>query len=321
MSNLKVDSLSVAPGEKCSGYAYADVGVAHVRVPLVLVNGARPGPRLALTSGVHYGEFIGVEALRELVRKSDPASLAGQLVACPLTCPPAWFARHRASPLDGIDPNRVYPGNPTGRPTERLVAWIFENVMRGSDVFVDLHGGGATMDLVPFVAYRCSGKSEQDRSVADLAEQFGLPIVRGAAPTGGNSHAAATRDGIVSLLVEIGDRGSRSAAHIAALGDGLCRLMRHLGMSAEAPAAVQGAPSRWRWTTEVEAPAEGFWYPEFEVGANIEAGQRLGRIVDPLDAALAEVVAPERGRAFYGERGLAVARGNVLAAIAAPDTV
>jgi predicted deacylase len=264
---------------------------------------------------------VGVEALRELARSCDGASLAGQLVACPLAYPPAFYTyRSGLSSLDGIDPNRVYPGSATGRPTERLVAWLFENLIHQSDVFIDLHGGQITMDLTSFVAYRSSGNSEQDRRALDLAELFGLPIVRGGAPTGGNSHAAATRAGIVSLLVEVGALGSRSREEVEIVRDGLLRVMKFLGMIGEAPAGAVGSPQRWRWTVEVEAPTEGLWHPEFQVGSEVGEGQVLGRILGLFDEVLAVVVAPQAGRVFYGERGLSVTCGNVLAAMATPDT-
>jgi predicted deacylase len=176
------------------------------------------------------------------------------------------------------------------------------------------------MDLTSFVAYRSSGNSEQDRRALDLAELFGLPIVRGGAPTGGNSHAAATRAGIVSLLVEVGALGSRSREEVEIVRDGLLRVMKSLGMIGEAPAGAVGSPQRWRWTVEVEAPTEGLWHPEFQVGSEVGEGQVLGRILGLFDEVLAVVVAPQAGRVFYGERGLSVTCGNVLAAMATPDT-
>jgi predicted deacylase len=321
MSMLQVDSISAAPGERRCGYCYVPVGSVHVRLPILLVNGSRPGPRLALTAGLHPGEFVGVEALRDVARTCDGASLAGQLVACLLAYPPAFYTyRSGLSSLDGIDPNRVYPGNATGRPTERVVAWLFENVIRHSDVFMDLHGGGVTLDLSSFAAYRTSGDPELDRRARELAELFGLPVVRGNAPTGGNSHAAATRAGIPSLLIEVGALGSRSRDEAELVRDGLLRVMKRLGMIAEAPARSVGSLQRWRWTVEVEAPTEGLWYPEFQVGAEVGEGQVLGRILDLFDEVLAVVVAPQAGRVFYGERSLSVTCGSTLAAMAAPDT-
>ncbi len=290
MSVLQVASIAVEPGQSRSGYALAPVGAVQVPLPLLLANGARPGPRLALTAGVHYGEFVGVEALLDLFRTIDAAALGGQLVACPVACPPAVY-EHRSgvSPLDGVNPNRVYPGSASGRPTERLVYWLFEHVIRAADVFIDLHSGAISEDLSPFVAYRTSGDPELDRRALELAGLFGLPIVRGASPAGGNSHAAAMRAGVVSLLVEVGARGSRSAEEVNRVSAGLRRVMHRLGMLESAPSVPAGVPvQRWRWADEVEAPVEGLWYPDFQVGEDVAAGRVLGRIVDPLGPSLVE---------------------------------
>lgn len=321
MSVLEIGGIAAAPAQKSGGYVMVATGPAHVALPVVLVNGARPGPRLCLTAGVHYGEFAGPEALLALLRALDPAALAGQVVACPLACPPAAYDhRNNVSALDGINPNRIYPGRADGKPTERLVHWLFEHLVRPSDVFIDLHSGGLSEDLVPYTGYRSSGDAALDRWTLELAELFGGPVVRGASATGGNSHAAATRAGLPALLVEVGARGSRIDAEIHAVRDGMQRVMQRLGMCADAPPAPHERPSHWRWSDEVEAPVEGFWYPAFAVGDDVAAGQLLGRIADPLGSELAQVEAPRAGRVFYGERGLPVTKGDVLAALAVRES-
>jgi len=320
MSMLAVGGMTAAPGSKTSGMVMVSVGPAHVSVPLVIMNGARPGPRLCLTAGVHYGEFAGMEALQELLAALEPSALAGQVVACPLVCESsAYDHRNNVSALDGINPNRVYPGRPDGKPTERLVHWIFANLMKPSDVFIDLHSGGLSEDLASYIGWRTSGDAALDRRALALAEQFGAPVVRGASPAGGNSHAAATRAGVTSILVEVGARGSRVAAEVALVRDGLRRVMAYLGMANAASVSPAEAVSHWRWSDEVEAPVEGFWYPSHAVGDDVTRGQALGHITDPLGHELAVVQAPRAGRVFYGERGLPVVTGDVLAALAVAE--
>ncbi len=48
----------------------------------------------------------------------------------------------------------------------------------------------------------------------------------------------------------------------------------------------------------------------------MKQGDILGSIVDPLDTLLETIIAPASGRVLYGERGLVVRRGDILAAIA-----
>jgi predicted deacylase len=318
LSILQVGPLRAESGQKASGYCYAPVGMADIRLPVVLIHGRRPGPRLALTAGIHSSEFLGVESLRSLLRAVDPTRLKGQIVACPLAHPPSTYG-HRLSnsPLDDIDPNRVFPGNPAGKPTERMVAWLFENLIRGSDVFIDLHSGGLSEGLVPHTAYRTSGNDAQDRRGLELADVFGLAdVVRGKTASGGNSHAAATREQIVGLLVEAGQLGVRSPEMVAQVRDGILRVMEKIGMIDQSLPALKQAPRHWTWVAEVESTLEGLWYPEFEIGDDIHEGAVLGRIVDPLDNLLATIVAPASGRVMYGERGLMIGCGDILAAIA-----
>ena len=54
------------------------------------------------------------------------------------------------NPLDGRNLNRVFPGDPAGTASERLARWIHDNVMKGSDAFIDMHCGDMNEALVPF---------------------------------------------------------------------------------------------------------------------------------------------------------------------------
>ena len=44
--------------------------------------------------------------------------------------------------------NRVWPGDPAGTITERIVSWLDREVLSQSDVLMDLHTGGNAMDLI-----------------------------------------------------------------------------------------------------------------------------------------------------------------------------
>ncbi|MGW0845853.1 ethanolamine utilization protein EutE, partial [Streptomyces sp. NPDC002787] len=54
---LSVGSIQAQPGTKARGSVRADLGTLTVDIPLTLVNGSRPGPRVVVTAGVHGGEF------------------------------------------------------------------------------------------------------------------------------------------------------------------------------------------------------------------------------------------------------------------------
>lgn len=316
---LSVGSLQAPPGTKARGTLLADLGALTVDIPLTLVNGTRPGPRVVVTAGVHGGEFTPIEAAARLARLLEPREVRGQMVICPIANPPAVYqGRLNVSPVDGVNINRVFPGDPDGSPTERLAAWLFAHLIDGADVYIDLHCGGIDQVLRDFVGYRLTGDPDLDKATAELARSCGVEdVIVGPTTEGGNSHAAAARRGVCAVLVEVGELGQRDAATAGRRVDGLLRALRHLDVldSEDSPPS----PIReWIWAAGVTAEATGLWYPEFSAGGDVAPGEFLGRIVDPADGTEHPVHAPAGGRIFYGMHGLTVAPGTELAAIAAP---
>ncbi|MCZ4508072.1 succinylglutamate desuccinylase/aspartoacylase family protein [Streptomyces sp. ActVer] len=318
-ATLSVGALHAEPGTKARGTVQADLGTLTVDIPLTLVNGTRSGPRVVITAGVHGGEFTPIDAVVRLADGLEADAVHGQVIICPVANPNAVYqGRLNISPADGVNINRVFPGDPDGGPTERLAAWLFANLVDGADVYIDLHCGGIDQVLRDFVGYRLTGDPDLDKATERLAGSFGIQdVILGLKADGGNSHAAAARRGVSAVLVEVGELGQRDASTARRRVDGLYRALRHLG--ALDPDDSAPVPIReWVWAAGVTAEATGLWYPEFSAGDDVEEGQVIGRIIDPADSQEHKVRAPSGGRVFYGMHGLTVAPGHELAAIAAP---
>ncbi len=322
-ATLTVGSLEAQPGAKAGGTVRADLGTLTADIPLTLVNGSRPGPRVVITAGVHGGEFTPIDAVVRLADRLDPREVHGQVIICPVANPPAVYqGRLNISPVDGVNLNRVFPGDPAGGPTERLAAWLFTHLVDGADVYIDLHCGGIDQVLSDFVGYRLTGDADLDKATAELAGSFGIEdVILGLKADGGNSHAAAARRGISAVLVEVGSLGQRDEPTALRRVDGLLTALRHLGVL-EQTGSASAAIREWVWSAGVTAEATGLWYPEFSFGADVigevAEGDVLGRIVDPADGTEHTVHAPAGGRIFYGMHGLTVAPGTELAALAVP---
>ena len=316
---LSVGALRAEPGTKVRGSVPVDLGGLTVDIPLTLVNGARPGPRVLITAGVHGGEFTGIDAATRLAALLEPGELHGQLLVCPVANPPAVYqGRLGSSPVDGVNINRVFPGDPDGSPTERLAAWLFAHLLDGADAYVDLHSGGIDEGLTDFVGYRLTQDPELDSTTADMARCVGIEdVIVGLNAEGGNSHAAAARQGVPAILVETGQLGERDPETARRLVDGLYGVLSRLGALDTEPNETPGVRT-WVWVAGVTADATGLWYPEFTVGDDVTEGQVIGHVIDPVDGQEHKVHTPATGRIFYGMRGLTVAPGAELAAIAAP---
>src|SRR4051794_27343226 len=83
---------------------------SRLELPIVVLAGSAPRPRLVCVAGIHGDEPEGMLALMQLADELDPARINGELVLVPVANPPAFGAGTRTSPLDGIDLNRIFPG-------------------------------------------------------------------------------------------------------------------------------------------------------------------------------------------------------------------
>ncbi|MET9508617.1 succinylglutamate desuccinylase/aspartoacylase family protein [Streptomyces flavidovirens] len=317
--SLTVGTLSAEPGSKARGPVLADLGAITMNIPVTLINGARRGPRIVITAGMHGGEFTGVDAATRLSELLKPDEVSGQVIVCPVANPPAVYdGRLGVSPLDGVNINRVFPGDAEGGPTERLAAWLFAGLVGGADAYIDLHSGGIDETLHDFIGYRLTGEPGLDEKTRHMAHALGIrDVVLGLNAEGGNSHAAAARHGIPALLVETGDRGERDPAAADRLVDALCGLLgelRVLDRASREPLPVR----EWVWAGAITAETTGLWYSDVAAGDDVTTGQVIGRITDPATGREHQVVASATGRVFYGMHGLTVAPGAELAAIAAP---
>jgi predicted deacylase len=293
--------------------------VPGLRTPeVVTIDGARPGPRVVITSGGHGGEFVGIEAVARLAAELEAAEVSGQVVLCPVANPPAVYGSRTAlSPLDQVNMNRVFPGSADGGPTEQLAAWLFETLLPGADAYLDLHSGGIDEVLCDFTGYRTSGVPAVDATARELAQAVGYEyVVRSPDAKGGNSHAAAARAGIPAVLIETGELGRSGKADVDKAVVGVRRALAHLGVL---NGAVSGTrQDEWVWVSGITAGRPGLWYPAFAAGDDVDQGELIGRVVDPVSGETRAVLSDARGRVLYGMHGRTVGTGAELAAIAAP---
>src|SRR3989442_9195091 len=112
-------------------------------IPLNVITGTRRHPRLLAVAGHHGDEQEGPSALISLWHSLRPESLRGSLVMIPVLNPPAFQALRRASLEDGLDINRIFPGNSRGTVTERLADALCAHLIRGSDLVLSMHGWSA----------------------------------------------------------------------------------------------------------------------------------------------------------------------------------
>jgi hypothetical protein len=289
--------------------------------PVITVTGANPGPVLFVGAGVHGGEYPAIEAVIRLANSVDAASLAGTLILMPVLNLPAFRNRTPfVCPVDNVNPNRVFPGDPNGTYSEQMTHALINEFVAHADAYLDLHGGDIPEALVPFSICR-GGTDEVDVKSRELALVLGLPYVlavsRPVQPAkGSSSYVAAAERGVPAVLVEAGGVGQMQEEAVQLLVDGVHRVMAHLGMTdATVPAAPQPTVlTAFEW---LYAKNAGLFYPGVAAGDFIEKGQEVGRIGSLFGDTLETAIAPASGRVLFLTINPSVAENGLLMGIGA----
>ena len=86
---LTVGSLTAREGEKVQGMV--EIPGGSIQLPVTLVNGVRPGKTLLITSGVHGGEYVGIQAAIETAASLQPEEVQGQVILVHPANPNAFY--------------------------------------------------------------------------------------------------------------------------------------------------------------------------------------------------------------------------------------
>src|SRR5438270_1211849 len=84
-AEVTVGTATAPPGNKANGVIHVSAGVDPATdVPVIVINGARPGPTLALVAGAHGTEYASIIALEKLAQSTAPSEVSGTLIILPL---------------------------------------------------------------------------------------------------------------------------------------------------------------------------------------------------------------------------------------------
>jgi len=301
---------------------------AGLEVPVIELTGAEPGPRLSVISGVHGCEYASIAGVRRWVSRlaeQPERLLRGSVTVVPVVNVPAFWARTPfVVPADGKNINRCFPGSPDGTLAERLAFAVFEQVITGSDAFIDVHCGDLVEALEPFVMY--DGGPAEDIA-RDMAAAYGIRYIVRQAPgpgqtVAGSSSAAAAAAGVPAITAEAGGCGLVTEAAVAQHVRGLDGVLRYLEMSAAGPDDGPAAPAPVDLNSFIwpRTPVAGWWAPAVQAGDTVSAGQVLGT-VSTVDggAVLETLTAPADGVVLFVTSSPAVAADGLLLGLGAVE--
>ena len=319
-SKFTVGTATAAPGQKSTGYLEVPAGVdPATNIPVVVINGAKPGKILALVSGAHGTEYTSIIAIEKLINALDPAQVAGIVILVPLVNIASFEQKvPHVNPTDNKSMNRFYPGKADGTQTERASFLITKQIIDRCDFLIDYHGGDLDESLRPYAYWGPTGREEQDRISKEMVLAFGLDhiIIWRERPT----DPAATRyldntasvRGKPSIVVEAGHAGTVESDDLALLVNGTLSTMRALKILPGDPHSIEN-PVWIEKLADVLADGPGIWYPLVKRGTYVSTGMKLGTITDYFGKLIAEPRAPVSGVILHVNAVPSLKKGDNIA--------
>lgn len=234
VSALDVNDL--APGQKHLLY-FQGVEMPsgqHWYVSVTVAQGAKPGKRAVLVSGVHGDEMSSMHAVQTVMNQLDPARMSGTVMAVTDVSGPALQSMQRRWPnqgrgIDLIDMNREWPGNENGATApSRHAGLLFNRLLRpNADFAIDFHTGTTGFEVT---AFNVGGMDVPE--VKAMLELYPVGQIFDNHVYPGVLHNAFMDVGIPSFTPEVGAARVLDPEKISLFVEGTMNVLKHHGIIA-----------------------------------------------------------------------------------------
>ncbi len=274
--------------------------------------------RICIVTGTHGDELEGQYICYELGKylKENIDKLNGTVDIYPALNPLGIDSIMRGIPGYDLDMNRTFPGLESGTMPEMIAHEILED-LKGADVCIDIHASNIFLREIPQI--RMSVPTSE--MLLPYAKMLNVDFVW--------VHASATvlestlahslnSMGTKTLVVEMGVGMRITKEYCIQLMSGIINLLVNLEMLTDAAVDKIREPivSLDGAVGFINSPAAGIFIPDAEFGSIVSEGDVIGKIVNPLTAAVVEnAVAPCSGLLFTLREYPVVYGGSLIARI------
>lgn len=287
---MNINGIEILPGEEIK----VNVNIARlpshtpIDISMTIARAEEPGPVLLLMGGLHGDEINGIEIVRRMVEQGHNKPLKGTVICMPILNIYGFIHFSRYVP-DGKDVNRSFPGNRNGSLASRVANYMTKDILPEIDLGIDFHTGGADRTNYPQVRAVL-----KDPTNKELAGVFKAPFTIDSKFRPNSMRWMANKLGKKILVYEGGESSRFDEFAIQQGINGALRVMKHLGMLAEAPEPTLEnrliTGSSW-----IRAKASGLFQTAVESGDKVLKKQLVGYLTDPFGDFKVSVESPFDG--------------------------
>jgi hypothetical protein len=309
--SFQVDDTVIEPGTKHRGWVEIGEASTHtVKMPYIVINGAKDGKTLTILGGVHAVECAPVEAIYRLADSIDPAEVSGTVILVPIVNTEGFHARkpyHNI--LDHLNQNRVFPGDADASITKRVAYHVFDKFVSKSDALIDAHSADIGEDVTRGIYIYKTENNELFGKMVELAGCYRSALIE-TTDISGNTGEAVKVYGIPCLMIESGAPYPIREADVQYHYDGAVNVMKYMGIlegESERSTQMVNPNSKKLW-----ARKGGVWRRRVDAGQRVTKGKVVGTVCNLLGEPIQTAEAPFDGVVTFLRVHYSVNAGDTL---------
>lgn len=256
--------------------------------PVLVINGAKPGPTLCLTGAIHGDELNGIEVVRRVMYDISPDELNGTLIGIPIVNLQG-FQRGSRYLSDRRDLNRYFPGEANGSLASRIANSLFTEVISHCNYLIDIHTGSLRRTNLPQIRANMSNPN-----IAKFVQGFDKIAVVHHSGNPGMLRTAANNAGIISVTMELGESLRIQENQIVAGTHSVNSLLDKFEMYPRVFIWGDPKPAYYQ-STWIRVESGGILFNKMGLGENVSIGDVLGIVTDPITNQSADLTSPIKG--------------------------
>ncbi len=280
-------------------------------------------PRISFVAGLHGDELEGLYICHKLLRYlkeleiSNPEAIQGEINVYPAVNPQALENATRLWPFFSLDINRTFGSGQADSLANETSQTLLQDLKSSSDIVVDFHSSNLQLMELPQIRII----KDFEKKLLPLAKKCNVDLIWihpnaeiFASTLGFNLN----NDKIPTLVIETGICLRIHPNSGDQIFNGVLNLLHHTGTLNITPDPVKEPklvqPEQVKM---VQAHHSGLFIKQVEAGKILEEGERLGKLIDPVEGSvLKEIVSPCSGLLFTIREHPLAHKGSPLARIA-----
>lgn len=294
----------------------------ETHVPVTIIKGKEKGPVFGIVAGIHGYEYPPIIAVQEMVKEINPEKVSGTLIIVPIANVESFQQRTPfVNPLDQKNLNNAFPGSSNGTSTDRIADVITKEIISNSTLFLDIHGGDANEDLLPFVCYYDRKDTPGNTKLAhQLSEQSQIDHIVSYPYNVTQTEPAkyafkqATQQGITALSIEAGKLGTVQKENVDRIKTAVYSMLEYSGNYKGDQSKIKKEKKSVLLNRQdyIRVPESGIFYSHLQSGDKVKKNQILGYITDEFGNKKQDIRSDSDGIILYKVGTPPVNKGETL---------